>query len=569
MKLDHLPLEQLTLSPLNVRRKGGKDIADLLPLIRRHGIIQPLLVRPNCEGFEIIAGQRRYHSLLALAGEGIAEPVPCIIMEDGDDARAVEASLAENIGHLPMDEIDQFKAFAGLVQKGMIAADIAAHFGVTERLVHQRLAIANLIAPILNAYRREDISADTLRSLTMATQRQQKSWWTLFKSDDDYAPQGRALKEWLFGGSQIPVGNALFDVASYTGAIVSDLFGEERYFADSEVFWRLQGEAIARERDAYLEKGWAEIVVLDIGQHWQSWDYVKAARTKGGKVYVTCTRDGEVAFHEGFLTAKDARKKEKAQAVSPECRVERPELTQAMQNYLGLHRHAAIRTELLAHPGIALRLATAHIIAGSSLWTVRPESQRAANTAIAESLAASKAEAAFAQARTAIVASLGIEGEEGGTLVASGIYGCGCSLTDIFRTLLQMEDEAVMKVLSFAMAETLAAHSPIVETLGALLHTDMRTWWTPDETFLDLLRDKEAINAIVREVAGDRRADAHLASTAKVQKKIIADCLTEARQNGGESWQPRYMAFPAAGYTARFQGRGSQDEDIEYAEAAE
>ncbi|MCF8708520.1 ParB/RepB/Spo0J family partition protein [Rhizorhapis sp. SPR117] len=569
MKLDHLSLEQLKLSPLNVRRKGGKDIADLLPLIRRHGIIQPLLVRPNCEGFEIIAGQRRYNSLLALAGEGIAEPVPCIIMEDGDDARAVEASLAENIGHLPMDEIDQFKAFAGLVQKGMTAADIAAHFGVTERLVHQRLAIANLIEPILNAYRREDISADTLRSLTMATQRQQKAWWKLFKSADEYAPQGRALKEWLFGGSQIPVGNALFDVASYTGAIVSDLFGEERYFADSEAFWRLQGEAIAQARDAYLEKGWAEIVILDIGQHWQGWDYVKAARTKGGKVYVTCTRDGEVAFHEGFLTAKDARKKEKAQAASPECRVERPELTQTMQNYLGLHRHAAVRTELLAHPGIALRLATAHIIAGSSLWTVRPESQRAANNAIAESLAASKAEAAFAETRTAIAALLGIESEDGGTLVSSGIYGCGYGLTDIFRALLQREDEAVMKVLSFAMAETLAAHSPVVETLGALLHTDMRAWWTPDETFLDLLRDKDAINAIVREVAGGRRAEAHTASTAKVQKKIIADSLTESRQNGGESWQPRYMAFPAAGYTARFPGRGPQDEDTEYSEAAE
>jgi ParB family chromosome partitioning protein len=440
---------------------------------------------------------------------------------------------------------------------------------VTERLVHQRLAIANLIEPILNAYRREDISADTLRSLTMATQRQQKAWWKLFKSEEEYAPQGRALKEWLFGGSQIPVGNALFDLASYSGAIVSDLFGEERYFTDSEAFWRLQGEAIARERDAYLEKGWTEVIVLDIGQHWQSWDHVKAARTKGGKVYVTCTRDGEVAFHVGFLTAKEARKKEKAQAASPECRVERPELTHAMQNYLGLHRHAAVRTELLAHPGIALRLAAAHIIAGSSLWTVRPESQRADNKATCESLAASKAEAAFAEARTAIAALLGIGSEDGGMLVSGGSYGRGYDLTDIFRALLQMEDEAVMKVLSFAMAETLAAHDPIVETLGELLHTDMRGWWTPDETFLDLLRDKEAINAVVREVAGDRRAEAHTASTAKLQKKIIADCLTEARQSGGECWQPRYMAFPAAGYTARFQGRGPQEEEIEYAEAAE
>ena len=37
--------------------------------------LQPLLVRPNCEGFEIVAGQRGFHALTKLAEEGIAEPV--------------------------------------------------------------------------------------------------------------------------------------------------------------------------------------------------------------------------------------------------------------------------------------------------------------------------------------------------------------------------------------------------------------------------------------------------------------------------------------------------------------
>lgn len=83
-----------------------------------------------------------------------------------------------------------------------------------------------------------------------------------------------------------------------------------------------------------------------------------------------------------------------------------------------------------------------------------------------------------------------------------------------------------------------------------LIGTDMRGWWEPDEAFFSLLRDKAAINAIVREVAGDRTADAHTASTAKVQKKIVADSL--AGYNGHdkvEGWLPRYMAFPASGYT--------------------
>ena len=93
MKLAHIDLQDLSLSPVNVRRKGGKDVADLIPSIRSLGIIQPLLVRSDGEGFEIVAGQRRYHALTALAQEGLADPVPCIVMDQGDDARAIAIRL--------------------------------------------------------------------------------------------------------------------------------------------------------------------------------------------------------------------------------------------------------------------------------------------------------------------------------------------------------------------------------------------------------------------------------------------------------------------------------------------
>lgn len=603
MKLDHLNLDQLKLSPLNVRKKGGKDITDLLPLVRQHGIIQPLLVRPNCEGFEIIAGQRRYHTLVALKEEGIAEPVPCIIMEEGDDTKAIEASLIENLAHLPMDEIDQYKAFAALAEKGMDAGEIAAHFGVTERLVQQRLAIANLIEPVLNAYRREEIDAGTLRILTLATPRRQKAWWKLFRSEDEYAPRGRALKQWLFGGSQVPVGNALFDIAEYEGAIASDLFGEDRYFTDSEAFWALQSTAIAAKREAYLASGWAEVVILDVGQQWLSWDHQKIAKGKGGKVYIACTHDGEVTCHEGYLTHKEARRREKTDAVDgPEStKVERPELTKPMQNYLGLHRHAAVRVELLSHPRIPLRLAVAHIIAGSSLWSVKADEQRAETPDIEASLSAAKATSVFAEEREAIRMLIGgddhhdrndeqddhadddgadaddvgddddadhgaadaadraADGADhdrdhraAGTLVPTRYgFGLRADLASLFGALLQMEDETVMRILAFVMAETLAAHSGAVDALGTLFATDMRGWWSPDQTFFDLLRDKQAINAMVREVAGDGPADAHLASTAKVQKKIIADCLDGNRESVLEDWLPRYMEFPARNYSNR------------------
>ncbi|MEX0957551.1 MAG: ParB/RepB/Spo0J family partition protein [Rhizobiaceae bacterium] len=573
MKLTHLNLGELKLSTINVRKKGGKDVSDLVPSIRSLGIVQPLLVRPNCEGFEIVAGQRRYRALQVLAEEGITDAVPCAIMEDGDDAKAIEASLAENVARLPMDEIDQYKAFAALVAKGETADDIASRFGVTTRLVNQRLAIANIIEPILNLYRREEIGAQTLRVMTMATKRQQQAWWKLYKSDEDYAPQGHALKEWLFGGSQIPVSNALFDVAEYTGTIVSDLFGEERYFADAEAFWALQNKAIAEKQEAYLGDGWSEVVVLDIGRFFSTWEHTKVVKKKGGKVFVAITNDGEATFHEGWLSTKEARRKEKAEANEGEGReVEtkpaKPELTSKMRNYVGLHKHAAVRTELLAHPGIALRLAVAHAIAGSGLWSVRADDQRAEGEAIATSLALSKAQAGFAEERRRIRLLLGI-GDDQDADDAEAIvprkrdWQSNRDLAGIFESLIHMEDNTVLRILTYLMAETLEAHSGVVEGLGMLLSTDMKNWWQPDETFFDLLRDKSAINAMLREVAGDVTADAHTASTAKVQKKIIADCLTGNDREKVEGWLPRYMAFPEGSYVGRADRKTGTDPDAD------
>ncbi|MFG1343224.1 ParB/RepB/Spo0J family partition protein, partial [Xanthobacter autotrophicus] len=270
MKLQHIPLGQLLPCALNVRKVPEKAsdpaLLTLAASIRSLGLLQPLLVQVQGEAFAIVAGSRRYRALSILAqeveasaGGGSSEPVPCLVMDDGDDAAAIEASLAENIARLPMDEIDQYRAFSALKVEGVSVSDIAARFGVTERLVEQRLAIAGIIPPILNAYRKGDIRPETLRLLTMATPRQQKEWWALHKSEDSYAPTGRALKDWLLGGAQLPLSNALFDLALYDGAIVSDLFAEERYFADSAKFWALQNGAIAQKREAYLAARWAEV----------------------------------------------------------------------------------------------------------------------------------------------------------------------------------------------------------------------------------------------------------------------------------------------------------------------
>src|SRR5688572_29427740 len=89
MELQHIELSKLKLSPTNVRKHGaGDDLAELIASIKSLGVIQPLLVRSNCDGFEVVAGQRRLLACQAIAEEtGKAELVPCGILQAGDKDR--------------------------------------------------------------------------------------------------------------------------------------------------------------------------------------------------------------------------------------------------------------------------------------------------------------------------------------------------------------------------------------------------------------------------------------------------------------------------------------------------
>lgn len=548
MELHHIELNKLKPTKINVRKIGAKEVSDLVPSIKSLGIIQPLLVRKNCEGFEVIAGQRRFHALSEIAQTDAIEPVPCIVMQEGDDAKAIEASLAENFARLPMSEIDQFKAFSALAKNGAVVADIASQFGITDRQVKQRLALGNLHVPILTAYEKQDIGADTIRSLTLATPKQQKEWWQLFKNDEN-APQGNGLKAWLFGGANIPLENAIFDVENYKGQIVSDLFGDANYFDDAEQFWTLQNKAIAELKQHLLDKGWQDVFVLDIGEPFYKWDFVETSMEEGGKVYIAVNNHGEVSQHQGYITEKEAKHNERE--LSGEKAVSKNgELTKAMQNYLALHRHSAVRNELLAHSGIALRLAVAQIIAGSELWSVQADPQKANSDPIAQSLVSNLAEADFKAEREAVEKALRLEGVSNETLVPrKRDWGKSIDLYAVFAKLLELDDAEVSRIMTFVVAETLPCGSPLVEVLGEKLEVDMSARWQPEQVFFDLLKDKQAINTIVKQVAGRDTADAHISSTAKVQKKIIQDCIGGKRKSKQKDWQPNYMSFPMGAYT--------------------
>jgi ParB family transcriptional regulator, chromosome partitioning protein len=549
MELMHIPLSELAIAKVNVRHGVKKaDYKDLIPSIKERGILQPLLVRKNGRGYEIIAGRRRFLAACSLEKEGLeVEAVPCAIMAKGDDAAAVEASLIENVAHLPMDDMDQFEAFQRLLKEGRSIEDIAHVFGVTELTVKRRLAIANLASKIRQLYRAEDIDAETLRALTMASKQQQKDWLCLYEDEEQQAPMGQGLKRWLLGGQNISTKNALFDLASYQGEIVSDLFGEESYFANPDSFWALQDNAIAAKREEYLAQGWTRVEVMPRGDRFYEWDYEKTAKKKGGAVYITTSERGEVEVHEGYFSRAEARKREKQDTGEAEPpKAAKPELTAPMQNYVELHRLASIRLELLNHPQIAIRLALAHMIVGSNLWMVKPEPVKAAKPEIGASVAANPATAAFEERRRELLSLCGFE-KDRSELVRPN--GDDYSLAHLFARLLKLPEVDVLRLMALAMAETLACGTATAEAVAMTTSATLNDW-RPDDTFFDLLGGKDVVQAMLADIASPSVAEGNKGETSKVQKGIIKDFLhgTNGREHKMD-WLPPYFQFPPKAYT--------------------
>jgi len=558
MLLKHIDLAHLSVSTANMRAgRKAPDIANILPSVRARGVLVPLIVRQkhcpkSVEGrtpdtYEIVAGRRRFHAALAVAEQGGAsEPLPCAVIEAGDDAAALEASLIENIARLDPDEVSRWECFTRLVREGRTPEEIGQTFGLTDLQVKRTLALGNLMPRIRSLYRAGEIDTATVRHLTLASKVQQREWLALHDDKTAHCPTGSQLKAWLFGGASIPVTAAAFDLNSYPGEIVSDLFGDERWFADAASFWTHQRAAVAAMADSYREAGWAEVVVREPGDYFHSWEHERTAKRKGGKVFIALDAHGAVTVHEGYLTSKEARR---AETGEPAEKPVRPELSAPLANYVDLHRHAAVRSALASQPSLALRVMVAHAIAGSGLWLVRVEPQRAQSDAIAESVENSPSEARFDERRRAVLAVLGFDPD---TPTVTG--GCDGKqrLASVLTRLIALPDAAVFEVAAVVMAETLEAGRPLIEMLGVLLGIDMAEVWQADDILLGLIRDGEVLGEVLSEVAGNTAATGNAKATGKVKRGIVRDCLTG--ENGRakvERWVPRWMAFPPSAYTER------------------
>ncbi len=125
------------------------DLDELAASIGKVGIMQPILVRPQADGYEIVCGERRYRAAVK-AG---LEEVPCIVRNLTDD-EAFHIAVTENLQRKDINPMEESDAFLQLTKRGKTtAAKIADMLGVGEKYVYDRLALQRCISDIQEGIR--------------------------------------------------------------------------------------------------------------------------------------------------------------------------------------------------------------------------------------------------------------------------------------------------------------------------------------------------------------------------------------------------------------------------------
>ncbi len=121
-----IELHRIRPNPQQPRKHfDAEALEELAASLRQDGVLQPIVVRPADDAYQIIMGERRYRAAV-LAG---LEEVPVLVREM-DDEDAFLAALVENLQRANLDPADEADAYQGLLVKGYSARKIAERLGI-------------------------------------------------------------------------------------------------------------------------------------------------------------------------------------------------------------------------------------------------------------------------------------------------------------------------------------------------------------------------------------------------------------------------------------------------------
>jgi ParB family transcriptional regulator, chromosome partitioning protein len=164
---DHSGLEQIAVDEIipnaaQPRRNFDRDaLAELVASIEKHGVVQPIVVRPIDSGFEIVAGERRWRA----AKEAGLESLPALV-KAADDSACLQVALIENIQREDLGVLEEASAYRRLIDEfGLTQAEIAEAVGKNRATIANVLRLMNLSDQVKRMIEERKLSSGHARAL--------------------------------------------------------------------------------------------------------------------------------------------------------------------------------------------------------------------------------------------------------------------------------------------------------------------------------------------------------------------------------------------------------------------
>jgi ParB family chromosome partitioning protein len=136
----HIPIARIEANPENPRLLFEESaLEELAASIREHGVLQPILVRPLGDGYQIVAGERRWRAATRAGLETIAA-----LVEDLDDDAALEIAVIENLQREDLSPLEEATMYEKMVtEHGYSIRKLAQKLGKDKGYLENRLRLAD------------------------------------------------------------------------------------------------------------------------------------------------------------------------------------------------------------------------------------------------------------------------------------------------------------------------------------------------------------------------------------------------------------------------------------------
>jgi ParB family chromosome partitioning protein len=157
-----VPIDRIRPNPRQPRQRiDGAELEALAASIREHGVLQPILVTETLDGYQLVAGERRFRAA-QLAG---LERVPAIVRQLADREQ-LEVALVENLQRQDLGAMEEAHAFRALADEfGLSQEEIATRVGRARSTVANTLRLLDLDARLQDALVDGTISEGHARAL--------------------------------------------------------------------------------------------------------------------------------------------------------------------------------------------------------------------------------------------------------------------------------------------------------------------------------------------------------------------------------------------------------------------